>query len=214
MINAVIFDLDGVLIDSEPLHSKTDNQILRELGIRAAENYFDRFAGYTNESMWEAIKKDYHITKSTDKIIEMQMPLKLNLLQKGNYKSIPGIVELLDEIKAMHIPIAVASSSPKLFIEVVLAKIGIGKYFSIILSGEEVEHSKPEPDIFLKVAGLLNVNPSECLVVEDSKSGTIAAKKAGMKCIGYQNVNSGDQDLSNADFIVNNIKEIDIKKMI
>jgi len=82
MINAVIFDLDGVLIDSEPLHSKTDNQILRELGIRAAENYFDRFAGYTNESMWEAIKKDYHITKSTDKIIEMQMPLKLNLLQR------------------------------------------------------------------------------------------------------------------------------------
>jgi HAD superfamily hydrolase (TIGR01509 family) len=135
-------------------------------------------------------------------------------LQKSDLKAISGIVELLEEIKTMHIPIAIASSSPKLFIEAIVQKIGIEQYFAIMLSGEEVEHSKPEPDIFLKVAGLLKVNPSECLVVEDSKSGTIAAKKAGMKCIGYQNFNSGNQDLSNADFIVNAITEIDIKKMI
>ena len=97
-------------------------------------------------------------------------------------------------------PIAIASSSPRLFIEAVVEKIGIQQYFTIIVSGEEVERSKPEPDIFLKAARLLNVNPFECLVVEDSKSGTIAAKKAGMKCIGYLNLNSGEQDLSQADY--------------
>ena len=113
----------------------------------------------------------------------------------------------------MRIPIAIASSSPREFIEAVVKKIGIDQYFKILVSGEEIERSKPEPDIFLKAATLLNVSPTECLVVEDSKSGTIAAKKAGMKCIGYQNVNSGNQDLSNADFIVNDIKEIDIRKV-
>jgi HAD superfamily hydrolase (TIGR01509 family) len=214
MINAVIFDLDGVLIDSEPLHCKADTRLLRELGADPPANYFDRFTGWTDATMWEAIKNDYHITKSIEEIMKMQIPIKLNLLHEGNYNAIPGIVELLGEIKTAHLPIAIASSSPKLFIEAVVEKIGIGQYFNILLSGEEIERSKPEPDIFLKAAGLLNVNPSECLVVEDSKSGTIAAKKAGMKCIGYQNFNSGNQDLSNADFIVSDIREIDLKKMM
>jgi len=213
MINAVIFDLDGVLIDSEPLHCRADNQVLTELGIDAPENYLDRFAGWTNAAMWEAIKIDYPIAKSIDELTEIQLRIKSDLLQESDLKAIPGIVELLEEIKIMRIPIAVASSSPRQFIDSVVEKIGIEQYFALMLSGEEVEHSKPEPDIFLKVAGLLNVNPSECLVVEDSKSGTTAAKKAGMTCIGYQNVNSGNQDLSKADLIVNDIKEIDIRKM-
>ena len=214
MIKAVIFDLDGVLIDSEPLHCKADTRLLRELGADPPANYFDRFTGWTDAAMWEAIKTDYHLTKSIDQLMKMQVPIKLNLLQEGDYKAIPGIAELLEEIKTAHLPIAIASSSPKIFIEAVVEKIGIKQYFKILISGEEIERSKPEPDIFLKAALLLNVNPSECLVVEDSKSGTIAAKKAGMKCIGYQNFNSGNQDLSNADFIVNDIREIDIKKMM
>jgi HAD superfamily hydrolase (TIGR01509 family) len=214
MIKAVIFDLDGVLIDSEPLHFKSDNLLLRELGIHAPENYFDRFVGLTDSTMWEAIKIDYHITKCTDELLKMQLPIKLNLLQGGDYKIIPGIVELLEQIKAMHMPIAVASSSSKQFIEAVIEQYGLIQYFKIIVSGEDVERSKPEPDIFLRAAELLNAKPSECLVVEDSKSGTIGAKKAGMMCIGFQNLNSGNQDLSQADFIVLDIREIDIKKMI
>ena len=214
MINAVIFDLDGVLIDSEPLHCKADTRLLRELGADPPANYFDRFTGWTDAAMWEAIKTDYHLTKSIDQLMKMQVPIKLNLLQEGAYKAIPGIVEMLEEINTVRIPIAIASSSPRKFIEAAVKKIGIEQYFKILVSGEEIERSKPEPDIFLKAALLLNVNPSECLVVEDSNSGTIAAKKAGMKCIGYQNVNSGIQDLSNADFIVNDIREIDIKKMM
>jgi len=214
MIKAVIFDLDGVLIDSEPLHCRADTQLLRELGADPSANYFDRFTGWTDAAMWEAIKTDYHLTKSIDQLMKMQVPIKLNLLKEGDFKATPGIAELLEEIKTAHLPIAIASSSPKIFIEAVLEKIGIKQYFKILISGEEIERSKPEPDIFLKAALLLNVDPSECLVVEDSKSGTIAAKKAGMKCIGYQNFNSGNQDLSNADLIVNNIKEIDIRKMM
>jgi beta-phosphoglucomutase family hydrolase len=214
MINALIFDLDGVLIDSEPMHCRADNQLLKELGIETPENYLDRFAGWTDAAMWAAIKTDYNITKSIAGLKELQLPIKLKLLQEGEFHPIPGAVELLEQIKTAGIPIAIASSSPKLFIETVLKKIKIEPYFDFLVSGEEVERSKPEPDIFLKAAQLLNVNPSQCLVVEDSKSGTLAAKKAGMVCIGYWNPNSGNQDLSAADIIISDFNEIDFKKII
>lgn len=213
-MKAVIFDLDGVLIDSEPLHALADNQLLIESGIEAPETYFDRFVGWTNKAMWEEIKKDYNIAPDAEELMGLQLPLKLKLLQEGDYKPVSGIIELLERIKKMEIPMAIASSSPRQFIEEVLGKIKIMNYFTLWLSGEEVALSKPEPDIFLKVAELLNVKPHECLVIEDSTSGIIAAKRAGMRCIGYKNVNSGNQDLSAADLIVHKIEEIDFTEMI
>ena len=213
-MRAVIFDLDGVLIDSELLHARADNQILKETGISTPDNYFDRFVGWTSKAMWEEIKKDYNIILSAGELMELQMPLKLKLLQESDYKPVPGVTELLERLREMEIPMAIASSSPRQFIEAVIEKIGIKQYFTEWLSGEEAERSKPEPDIFLKVAGLLNVEPDECIVIEDSTSGILAAKRAGMRCIGYRNVNSGNQDLSEADMIVNKIEEIDFTGMI
>jgi HAD superfamily hydrolase (TIGR01509 family) len=212
-MKAVIFDMDGVLIDSEPLHAMADNQILKDSGIRAPEGYFERFAGWTNQSMWEEIKKDYTIALSMEQISELQLPLKIKMLNEGNYSPVPGIIELLEKIKELKLPVAVASSSPGQFIEAVLEKLGLKKYIKVWLSGEEVIHSKPEPDIFLKVAELLNINPLDCLVIEDSASGIAASKKAGMMCIGYRNINSGNQDLSQADIIVDRIDEIDIQSL-
>jgi HAD superfamily hydrolase (TIGR01509 family) len=208
-MKAVIFDLDGVLIDSEPLHALADIQLLKESGISVPSNYFERFVGLTNKAMWGEIKKDYDITLSVEELIDLQMPMKLEMFQKFDYQPVSGIVELLERIKKMGIPMAIASSSPREFIEAVIEKIEIKQYFTKWLSGEEVAHSKPEPDIFLKVSELLNVDPHECIVIEDSTSGIIAAKRAGMTCIGYKNINSGNQDLSAADFIVDKIEEID-----
>jgi HAD superfamily hydrolase (TIGR01509 family) len=213
-MKAVIFDLDGVLIDSEPLHAMADNQLLINSGIHVPDNYFDRFVGVTNREMWGKIKNDYSIILSIEELMELQMPLKLKLLEEMDFKPIQGIIELLEDLKERNIPMAIASSSPRQFIEKVLEKIGVMQYFTILVSGEEVERGKPEPDIFLKAAELLNVEPVACIVIEDSASGTIAAKRAGMKCIGYRNVNSGNQDLSNADLIIYEIKKEDITSML
>lgn len=213
-IRAVIFDLDGVLIDTEPLHALADKRILRESGILPAEDYFDRFVGWTNKAMWEQIKKEYPLKLGYEELTGRQMMLKLNLLQEMHYEPVSGIPELLESLKMMHIPLAIASSSPRKFIEAVIKKIRIRKYFTVWISGDEVERSKPEPDIFLKVAELLKMNASDCLVIEDSESGTIAAKRAGMKCIGYRNKNSGQQDLSKADLIVDTINKADILPLL
>jgi HAD superfamily hydrolase (TIGR01509 family) len=210
MLKAVIFDLDGVLIDSEPLHAMADNKLLDESGINVPENYFDRFVGWTNKAMWEQIKKEFPLNTGYEELTERQMVLKLSLLEEMNYEPVRGITELLEALKMNHIPMAIASSSPRQFIEAVIEKIGIGHYLTSWISGEEVEHSKPEPDIFLRAAELLNVHPDVCVVIEDSASGTIAAKRAGMKCIGYRNPNSGQQDLSKADLIIDVIDKKDI----
>lgn len=212
-MKAVIFDMDGVLIDSEPLHFEVDKMVLRKLNIDESESYLERFVGYTNPAMWKIIKTEYSIEKTIDELIELQMTTKLKYLEESDYKAIEGIKELLKEIRRNKIPIGIASSSPRVFIEAVIKKIGISEYFDNWISGEEVEKSKPEPDVFLKVAELLAVNPHDCIVIEDSKSGTIAAKKAGMKCIGYKNINSGNQDLSVADIIIENMSSLNYEKM-
>ncbi len=210
MINAVIFDLDGVLIDSEPLHAMADTQLLIESGINVPQNYFDRFVGWTNKAMWEQIKKEYPLKLSYEELTGRQMTLKLKLLKETDSRPVTGIVELLTALRTKNVPMAIASSSPRQFIVAVIEKIGIEHYFTCWISGEEVERSKPEPDIFLKAAELLKVNPQECIVIEDSESGTVAAKRAGMKCIGYRNPNSGQQDLSKADLIIDVMDKADI----
>ena len=200
--------MDGVLIDSEPLHFEVDEMVLKHLQIPEGKNYLERFVGYTNPAMWKIIKEEFNIEQTIEDLIELQMRIKLDYLNKSKYAAIHGVLELLDVIQARKIPIAIASSSPRVFIEAVIKKIKIAAFFQTCVSGEEVPQSKPAPDVFLKTAELLNVKPENCLVIEDSKSGTIAAKSAGMKCIGFRNPNSGNQDLSAADLIVNNINEI------
>ena len=208
MIEAVIFDMDGVLIDSEPLHFEVDEMVLKHLRIYKGKHYLERFVGYTNPAMWKIIKEEYQLEQSIEGLIELQMRIKLDYLEKSNYVAIDGVLELLNKIQAKKIPLAIASSSPRIFIEAVIDKIQIARYFTTWISGEEVPESKPAPDVFLGAAAMLNVQPENCIVIEDSKSGTIAAKSAGMKCIGFQNPNSGNQDLSEADFIFDSFTEL------
>lgn len=208
MIEAVIFDMDGVLIDSEPLHFEVDEIVLKHLQIDKGKHYLERFVGYTNPAMWKIIKEENQLEQSIEGLIELQMRIKLDYLEKSNYVAIDGVLELLNKIQAKKIPLAIASSSPRIFIEAVIDKIQIARYFTTWISGEEVPESKPAPDVFLGAAAMLNVQPENCIVIEDSKSGTIAAKSAGMTCIGFQNPNSGNQDLSEADFIFDSFSEL------
>ncbi len=212
-MKAVIFDMDGVLVDSEPLHYESDLELLKRLGVTVPEGYLDQFVGVTNAVMWEKIAADYSIDKNIEEILNAQLSLKLKMLKKADLKPIDGIPELLKRIRLTDYPIAVASSSSAIFIKQVLAKIGLDYYFDVFVSGESVPRSKPEPDVFLKAAAALGVNPEDCVVIEDSRNGTLAAKRAGMKCVGYRKPHPGNQDLSAAGLIVEDFKTVDIKTL-
>lgn len=209
-MNAVIFDMDGVIIDSEPIHFEVDMQTMKDFGCSISKEELNKYVGTTNEYMYTDIKNNYKIDKSVEELIYYRSEMVKKKISESDLMPIEGITHLLKHLKDKNIPAAIASSSPRDFIEVVVSKFGLEDYFSCILSGEEVEKGKPDPDIYIEAAKKLGILPKECIVIEDSKNGVLAAKKAGMKCIGFKNANSGEQDLSKADFIVNSIVEIDI----
>ena len=210
MAEAVIFDMDGVLIDSEPLHYRTDTEMLAKLGISEGPDYLNRFVGTSNPEMWRAILDEHGIDREIDGILNAQLSLKLKLLKAEEWKPIDGIPELFRALRKYGVPIAVASSSSAIFIKEALKRIRLLDFVDVYVSGESVEHGKPEPDVFLRAAEMIGAEPRDCVVVEDSRNGVLAAKRAGMRCVGFQNPKSGDQDLSAASLVVDSFVGLSI----
>jgi len=211
MLKAVLFDMDGVIIDSEPLHYQAENRLMKTFGFEMTVADLEVYVGMRDPDMLTQIIKDYNLQISLPDLLSKLLHQKLSLLKEADAYAIDGIVDLIQAISEQKIQIGLASSSSRIFIEAVLEKLGIASHFHCVISGYEVERGKPDPDIFLKAASLLGVSPEDCLVIEDSGHGVKAAKAAGMKCIGYQNPNSGNQDLSKADRIVHSIRDIQLK---
>ncbi len=209
-MKAVIFDMDGVIIDSEPMYNKIHAEMLRDFGITKFLDKPEDYTGMTSAAVFLATKKLYQLKQSVAELAAYQRATILQEINKLHDEPIDGIRELLIALKAQKIKTAIASSSERTFINAVVDKFGLHAYFDVIVSGDDIKYSKPAPDIFLKAAKHLAVSPVDCLVIEDSKNGTIAAKAANMRCIGFANPNSGNQDLSHADKIVNYISEIDL----
>ena len=210
-MKAVIFDMDGVIIDSEPIHFEVDMQTMREFGVNISKDELNKYVGTTNEYMLNDLINKYKIQKSIKEILEYKMELTIRRIKETKINAISGIPELLISLKHNNIKTAIGSSSPKELIITVIEKFQLGKYFDCIVSGDKVKEGKPKPDIYLEVSKRIGVNPEECIVIEDSRNGVLAAKNAGMKCFGFRNVNSGNQDLSKADIIVDSIRNIDIE---
>lgn len=206
--DAVLFDMDGVIIDSEPLHFDADQKTMAYLGHEVSYQELEKYVGMTNPDMWAQVKREYPIEQTVEEIIEYQLALKIEMLGKEDDEPIDGIRDLLAELQRSQKKIALASSSPRIFIEEVLKKFNIIHLFDSIVSGEEVPRGKPAPDVFLAAARELGVPPERCVVIEDSQNGVKAAKSAGMTCVGFINPNSGNMDLSLADVTVHSIRDI------
>ncbi len=205
--------MDGVLIDSEPFHLIINKRIFGELGINVSFEEYQTFIGTTFEYMWSTLKEKYGLPQSVAELVHMQASGITEYLKNEKVDAIKGVIDLLSLIKKENIKIGVASSSPKEVIELVINKLGISNYFRAIVSGEDFEKGKPAPDIFLEAARLLDTKPLNCVVIEDSEKGVKAAKAAGMECVGFQNYNTGDQDLNKADLIVDEYNSLKISTL-
>jgi HAD superfamily hydrolase (TIGR01509 family) len=214
MIKAVIFDMDGVIMDSEPIHYKIEKAILKN-NFNEPFEFADhaRFVGQTTQDLWRTICKERNLSQGFEILSLLDNADYMQELKSGDIQAVPGAIELIKRLHEIAIPMIVASSAIRENIEVVTDRFGITKYFQGYVSGQDLERTKPNPDIFLKAAEKLNIEPENCLVIEDAKHGVEAAKAAGMFCIGYRNLNSGDQDLSKADMIVDEIEEIKLNEI-
>jgi len=208
-VKAVIFDMDGVLVDSEPFHVQTEKRMFRKMNLDISDEEHAGYMGTATDVMWKQIigKRNLpiDIPEITELTIKEGLPYFYSL---EKIDPMPGLIDLLEKLKSKNIPMAVASSSDPETIRIILEKSGLRKYFLQAVSSSEVGKSKPEPDVFLHAAKILGVLPENCVVFEDSKNGIKAAKAAGMYCIAYCGANSGEQNKILADMQIGQYDEM------
>lgn len=211
MIKAVIFDMDGLIVDSEPIQSKGFELLLREYNKKPIyhANGLIQIVGIPDNSVQMKIK--YNIDEKIEIIKQKRQRFYQKVLKSKVIKSMPGLNYLLKFLKQNNFKIAVATSSFFEDINVIFSKLKLFPYFDVLVSCEDVVKKKPAPDIYLKAAKRLNIKPAECLVLEDSETGVSAGKNAGMKVIAVPNKFTKNHDFSKADLIVKSLNNIDWK---
>ena len=207
-INAVIFDMDGVLIDSEPFYMTQETLSFERYGVKLDKYELSRFVGTTQRSMWASIKKEFGLCEPVDVLVAQHLQQLLLAMRSEPPPSMPGVHSLLNTLNTAEITCAVASSSSSELVNIILRETSLRPCFDHVICGDDVKQSKPHPEIFLLAAEYSGVDPHSCVVIEDSHHGVTAAKAAGMFCIGLINPNSGQQDLSAADLCFNNLDDI------
>ena len=209
MERIVIFDMDGVLINSEALHYRLWKEIFAEEGVEIDFAHYKGCIGSRDDVLmniiWNAYGADF---RTRHDLLERFEERKRQYIDEKGVPEIPGVRETLDELHKRGYRMAVASSSPLAYIKLCTEKVGIRHYFEVLFSGEQVANPKPAPDVFLAAAQAMDAAPEDCVVVEDSHNGSRAAKAAGMRCIGFVNPDSGDQDLSAADVLIYRFAEL------
>lgn len=211
----VIFDMDGVLVNSEPLYRKMHREIYERLSIDIPDKVHETYIGISAILMWSDIKKrNPHLENEPEYYVQFEKKEKYRMLSETPLSPIAGITDFLNCIHRKNYRTAVASSSMKRNIKLVLEKTGLEKFFDFIISGEEIEHGKPSPDIFLACGEALNSDPLRTVVIEDSTNGVKAALAAGYKCAGFDNSDSGRQQIESADLIVSDFSQASIDKIL
>lgn len=199
-MKAIIFDMDGVMTNTEPVHYKCWKEVLREDGIDLKYEIYKGCIGSTNAFLLDIVKDNYGTVYADPLEVQERMREKKNqFIRKYGLPVMSGIKASVEQLYQAGYQLAVASSSPLYAIESTLDIIGIRPYFVSLTSGNEVENSKPAPDTFVCAMEKLHLSPEECLVIEDSTNGGIAAQAAGMKCVWFHNQDSGDQSIPHAE---------------
>ena len=159
MLEAIIFDMDGVLVDSEYTYFQSKSQILSEAGHEVEDSYHFQFMGTTSDYMWEKMKQEFSLPLSVAEYIQQMTALRQAMIKRDGIRVIPHVQEFVKGLSQAGLKLAVASSSSLAEIKVNLAEIGLSEYFSEVVSTEEVEHSKPAPDVYLAAAERIGIMP-------------------------------------------------------
>lgn len=209
MTQAIIFDMDGVLVDSEPFHTEIEKRQFSLNKITVPEEEHLRYLGTASDVMWKEIAERRGFLISVEELIEQNRVESLRFFAElKEIPVMPGLVNLLKELQVKNYPMAVASSSFPEIIDLILKKTDLLKYFQVVVSAQEAGKSKPEPDVFLLAACKLGFSPNQCLVIEDSPNGIKAAHSAGMKCIAYQSPGVNPESQREADVIIQNYEQL------
>lgn len=209
-IKAVIFDMDGVLIDSETIEKKNMIKSAEMNSLPFEDEFFEIFLGCNDEMSYKLLLERYKNSKIVDKYLSDLEQLQAKEYKEGNIKLKHGTREIIDYLRNNNIPYALATGSSYKYVELDFLQNGYDKIpFDYIVTGDKIINSKPNPEIFIKAANLMNININDCLIVEDSPKGIEAAYSSGAQsCFVPDLVKANQNILSKATFHKNNLLEV------
>lgn len=204
-----VFDLDGVIADTEPLHREAKLRIMRKLNLSNSVD-LDKHIGRPNSELWNTVIAENGIALSAAELERMQYDSILDQFVENDTKVSSGLLGLLDFLNSSSVSCAVCSSSDRYYVDKVLKHFMLTDKFSVIVGGDEVPEKKPAPDgykLVVRRAGI-DADSNRVFAIEDTSAGIKAAVAAGIPCVGYRNPTSGNQDLSSAFIRVESLDDI------
>lgn len=211
-LKAIIFDMDGVLVDSEPLHLLAVQTLLGRYGVSFGEEENKEFLGRKDLLIAQALIARHSLNLSDEEFIDIKEDILSSLIRKQAVVR-PGVHEVLSSAQALAVPMAVASSATMRTIKLVVETLSIGHFFQLLCSGEDVTNGKPAPDIFLLAAKGLSVAPELCMVIEDGLPGLTGARAAGMYCVSIPCAATAYQDHSLADLRLASLEDLRVDEI-
>lgn len=204
--------MDGVIVDTEPVHHYAYHQHYKELNIPVTAELFATFTGQSTKNVYQILKEKFNLNEDVNELVLRKRAIFNEAFDtKPDLELIPGVEELIKDLHLNGFELILASSASKSTINRVFNRFNLNQYFKAKVSGEDFPKSKPDPAIFIHAASLSNSNNDECIVIEDSTNGIEAALRAEIKVLGYISQNTKRQDLSNANWICEDFFLIDAK---
>ena len=214
MLKAVIFDMDGVIVDSESIHRVAYQKMFDEFEIEVSPELYASFTGKATLPICQYICSSFNLKISPEILVACKRKYFKELFDEDtSFKLLEGVLELIQEYHKKALVLVLASSASMININRIFKRFDLDPYFISKLSGADLKASKPHPEIFKNAAKASGFLPSECMVIEDSTNGINAAKAAGIYCVGYNSIYSKNQSYDDADLIITNFNEISFDKI-
>ncbi len=214
MLKAVIFDMDGVIVNSEPLHKKAYSEMFKRVGIEVTNELYESFTGQSTLSICKTLCKTFNLENNPQELVNLKRQYFKYIFENDDDLSlIDGVHDIIKDYHKNGLTLVLASSASMITINNVFTRFGLDKYFVAKHSGADLKASKPHPEIFIKAAESSGYTRNECIVIEDSTNGIKAANSAKIYCIGYKSEHSKNQDYTTANKVISNFNEISFSKI-